>query len=506
MGLRIPAAIAALLLAPLAVGAQSTTPSTTRTTTPSAAGAAASSAGAAAGPTVPVDNRPSWVVGLAALATVSVDPQYLYLSYSIPLVLRERLQKVPDHVLGSEERAAQRAEIIAAEIRRLSGLLNAKRGERDAAAGQTGDRAQRDRDRAVEQIETLKAQISALEALRPELIEVAERKPLAFWSPTASGASSLLENPRYSPLQTARSSGVDLLVFGSLEQVQEYLFLDVKAMDYPRGQIVLDYQDAFLPSEIYAGLDGLAGELATLILGEPWGSIVVRATPDDALIRVDGRYVGAGSVRIDFARPGETSVVAAAQGHASLESTVSVTAGESTEVVLDLVEVPSVPIGIRSDPLLADVYLDSRWVGRTPLEVPRPVGLQRVEILREGLQAERFSLSPDTTALPPVDLKRAIWTPTQMQRTARDRFYAALGVFVVSLPLPIVLWAVSLDQATAFLQALNAGDVQDQIDIAVTYRRLYGGYLGGLFVSASLAVNVVINLVSYVIAADRPAG
>lgn len=105
-----------------------------------------------------------------------------------------------------------------------------------------------------------------------------------------------------------------------------------------------------------------------------------------------------------------------------------------------------------------------------------------------------------------VPLRLALRPADDLQRRARERFYGSLGVFIVTLPLPILLWAVSLDYATSFLQASASGSVEDQIGLAIAYRRLYGEYLGGLFFSATLAVNAALDLAAYVRSADRPEG
>jgi hypothetical protein len=455
---------------------------------------------------VPDDDRPNWVVGFTSLDTVEVEPRNLYLSYSIPLVIRQRLLAIRDHQLSPEERDAQGNELIRKEIRDLSARLIGQRRERDVAAGQSTVSATQKLAEAGKEIQALTARIRYLESLDPAEVPVPDRKPVAFWSSETPTATGLLDSPRYSPLETARTKGLDLLVFGTIEQVQDYLFLSLKAVDYPRGLVLLDYQDAFLPSGVYGGLERLTEDLAAIALGGPWGSLHIRPEPESAEVRVDGAFAGVGALQVDFVRPGEAEVVVSAEGYAPAVRTLEVVAGETVVVDVSLEPEEVFPISIASAPLLADVYVDSTWVGRTPVSVPRPVGLGRVEIVHDGRMPRSFHLSSQTPPVVSWNLPVAVGVAADRQKQARNRFYGALGALILSLPVPIVLSALSGDQVTAYVQAEAAGDVGQELRLAVSYRRLYAGFLGGVFLSGALFGNMVISIVEYIAAADRPAG
>ena len=476
----------------------------------------APAAAAPAPPTLspPEDKRPSWVVGFAALEPLDLAPENLYLAYSIPLVVREKLAGIREHLFAEEELRFYREELVKGRVREVSALLNKQRRERDAlaAGGPASPRALRDLEKKEEQIDLLTRQVRYLEELDLAEVVVGETKPVSFRSSQPGGSAAtgdsggLLPSPRYSPLQTARSAGLDLLVFGTIQQVQDYLFVTVRAIDFPRGEVLLDYQDAFGPPEVYGSLAELADELAGVVMGREWGRLRVSSQPSDAEIRVNGEFAGIGESLLAYVPPGELDVSVERQGYRGVREKVVVAPGAPSELAVALEPEPAVMLSLTSSPLLADVYLDSRLVGRTPVEVPRPAGLERVELRKEGFEGRSFHLSPTSpletvTVLPP-----RIFDPDERQKRGRDAFYLAAGVWALSLPLPLYFWAVSLDQVTAYQGAAQAGDAREQLELLVRYRRLYAGYLGGLFVNLSLLTNVVIGLIRYVASADRPAG
>jgi hypothetical protein len=475
---------------------------------------------AASTTSVPTDSRQSWAVGFSILEAVGVDPANLYLSYSIPLMLRERLLGIAQHALSDEERSIYRRDIVDGEIRTVSASLIKARRERDAlaAAGTDTPRAARDVQKKVEQISLLTDRIRFLQALDLDLVDVAATKPVTFPAAgaaqgagaapaSASGTvSSLLDAPRYSPLQTARAASADLLVFGSIEQVDEYLFLSIKAIDFPGGRIRLDLQDAFAATEVYGGMGGIADRLADIVLGRPWARLRVTPTPADAEVSVGGEFAAVGQALLPYAPTGEVEVLVSRQGYRADRRVVTLAAGDdlSVDVALEAMATPS--ISITSSPLLADVYLDSRWVGATPVEVPRPAGLERVEIRSAGYETHAFHLSPSAAEQTAVALRPHVFDLQASQKQARESFYRAAGAWVVSLPVPLYLWALSLDQVTAFTGAQQGGNLPAQYDLYVRYRRLYAGYLGGLFLNLSLFTNMIVELVRYIQASDRPAG
>ena len=91
----------------------------------------AEAAPAAVGFTPPQDDRRDWVVGFCVLSPVDVSPRNLYLIYSIPFLLEERLIAAQSHLYSAPERESCRKELIRRRIRKYSSLLLKKRRERD---------------------------------------------------------------------------------------------------------------------------------------------------------------------------------------------------------------------------------------------------------------------------------------------------------------------------------------------------------------------------------------
>jgi hypothetical protein len=89
------------------------------------------------------------------------------------------------------------------------------------------------------------------------------------------------------------------------------------------------------------------------------GRLIIRATPPDAVATVNGRRYGPVPVTIDRLRPG-TYRVRVERGAASLEQTVTLTAGESMSILLPLID--SGWLDVRA-PFDVQMYEDAQLLG-----------------------------------------------------------------------------------------------------------------------------------------------
>jgi serine/threonine protein kinase len=152
------------------------------------------------------------------------------------------------------------------------------------------------------------------------------------------------------------------------------------------------------------------------------GSVQLKVGPVEALVTVDGVLSGEGTdVTIGELAPGaEHTIEVSAEGYASYKETVSVAAGERVRLQVNLVKIAAPSSSSRSDtpratprgssessavaatataafassPSGADVFVDGRLVGRTPVEWSGAAGNRyAVEYRMSGFDTVRFSAS-----------------------------------------------------------------------------------------------------------------
>jgi hypothetical protein len=311
----------------------------------------------------------------------------------------------------------------------------------------------------------------------------------------AKGEVLLPETDR-AALTAAGDQKVNLLIYGGFQEIQDYLYLEVRAVDAALEREVYRYADAVGREELASALEAAAEGLTKTLWGRDWASLAVSVSPPEARIFLDGTLLAAGQSRLDFVNPGEHDLRVELEGYGTLERQVSVQPYSLTEMALELEKLPESLIALDSVPSGAALYRGSTWLGATPLEVARPEELARFLLRLEGYRDEPLYLGPSSPATLAVALAPAAADPLARQKKERRRFYTAFGLFALSLPLPIFSWGFVSDNLVAY----QASGEQRFLEAGNGY---YYAYLGTLGLTVGLAVNMAVRLSRYIRAADR---
>ncbi len=453
--------------------------------------------------TAPVDDEPYWTVGVATFSGRNLQEENQYLRHSFPLALRERLVSVRLHFFTPEERDGYRRAVIRRAASRRGVELQKLRRERDALFFQDRDPGELEREQASFDLRLSQAaeELARLTALDPAAVEVPERKELRFAE--GSPAEVLLPEAGRAPLAAAQDRKVNLLIYGSFEEIQGYLYLEVRAVDAALQREVYAYADAAGREDLGPDMEAVVEGLTKVLWGRDWASLAVTASPGEARIYLDDSLLGTGQARLDFVSPGERALRVELEGYETLKRTVLVEPYSLTELDISLEKLPESLIGVGSDPAGAALYRGSTWLGVTPLQVARPETLSRFLLRLEGFRDEPLYLGPTSPATVSFKLAPADADPLARQKRDRNRFYAAFGLFALSLPLPIFSWSLVGDYMVGYQSAYASGNLSEAQRLLDAGTGFYYAYLGTLGLSTGLAVNMLIQLVRYVRSADR---
>jgi len=469
---------------------------------------------------VPADPEEEWSVAFANFQGTALSPEHEYLTHSLPLLLRERLSAVHTHFFGEEERTGYQRWILDQEKRRLGQALQLLREERDELLFRELTPAARSEQLGGvdERIREAVSRLNAVGGADPEIVPFPDSKPIRYVQDdggalAAGGASvaggdtpdTLVETPVLSPLRVARRQQVNLLVWGALEEIQGYLYLEIRAVDAHLGRERFYYRGAAQPEELAERLEGAATELSRTLWGRDWASLVVETTPPDARVFVDGAYLGRAPVEIDYLVPGSVEIKAEAPGYRVELLRIDLPPYVQTRTAIVLEVRPEAPLLLSSEPAGASVYEGSTWLGRTPLTVQRPDSPSRFLLRLEGYPEQVLYLGPQSEDSVSVLFQVDRPEPVELQTQRRNRFYTAFGVFAASVPLPFFLWAAASDAYAAHEQAVRLGTipVSEVERLADQYNGLYSGYAATLGVSVALFVNMMVYLIQYIRSADR---
>ncbi|MCX7741070.1 MAG: PEGA domain-containing protein, partial [Meiothermus sp.] len=124
------------------------------------------------------------------------------------------------------------------------------------------------------------------------------------------------------------------------------------------------------------------------------GTLLLRSTPSGAEARINGRPVGSTPLTLELL-PGSYELELRRSGYDPLRVSFTIRSGQTTQLELTLTASPP-PTGtlaVESTPRGADVLVNGRFVGRTPLNLALSPGFYSVEVRRSGFSPFRTSVS-----------------------------------------------------------------------------------------------------------------
>jgi len=449
----------------------------------------------------PVDDRVNWSIGICSLKVKDVTPANTYLSHSVPLQFKKELQSISSHYFSEAEKRGYRESLLKRERRKQGDNLAKYRVEWDELLFDQSE------DQTLDaKIEEAVDYLNYLRELDLADIELAEQKVVEFKSGQEEG--QLLPPPLYSPLRYARQQEVELLIWGTLEEFQDYLYFEVYALSPHLGKEVFVYRNAVQPEEISLLLADINQELAVIVLGSESASLTIHPEPVKSEVYLDGAFVGSGVTALKFLLPGEKTLRVSCQGYLEEYRQIELIPGEHYNISIALAAGEMEYLSVSSKPPGASVYHGSQWLGRTPLEMamPPPAVSSRLLLRKEGYRDYPFYLDSSLTGNIDLSLERDILEESVVQTKKRDQFYSAFGIWALTVPLPLFLYGITADYAYAYQDAGASGDFSEASRLKSTGEIFYYSYLGSLFISGSLFLKMMFNLFKYISSADRKAG
>lgn len=438
---------------------------------------------------LPQDTKEKWIVGFCALKGENLSPQNTYLTHSIPLLLKEKLQSISFHSFSEQEMLEYKKAVLMQELRAKLKTLMEKQKEKDELifSQEREFEKQKNIQNLEKQIEDIRAHVSYLKDLDTALIEYRNQKPVQFAGGTAEG----LYDPPVSILKYAVQQDVDLLISGKIEEIHDYIYIELNAFERTLEKQVYTYTDAGTREELYDYFGEAVGGLATVILGRQWSSLTVNPQPEDASIIINGQFLGSGKVYLPFTRPGQVEILVRYQGYKEHSQKVVLIPAEYHEFTISLQREEYSEIAINTTPADADVYINSRWQGKTPLSLARPVILQRLLIKKEDYLDYYLTIGPDSMQEIDIYLKKGYPNRAEIQEMKRDNFYASFGMFLCTLPIPIFLYGSAMD-SSGYNRPYN-----ESLTYAVLYNFTY-------YTTIALLVNTLFSLADYIQTGDNP--
>ncbi len=317
---------------------------------------------------------------------------------------------------------------------------------------------------------------------------------------SGAGTSQLLAFPVVSPAVLAKADSLDFLVSGQITEAEGYLIIEVSAYNADVGTQSYSFRTVVGPSEAFGALRGATDALASQVLGREWGTLRLAVEPSGSLVYVDGKFYGIGNAELRYLTTGRHEVTVEAPGYREERASVELEPLATKNLTISLKRHAANEIAIVTYPQGADVYLNSLWEGKSPLLVDRPLGPASLIIRREHFLDYSGILEPDSPPSTSIRLLPDTFKKSDYVNDLRNRFYASFGAFAVSVILPVT--AYSLWQTNGIMYQESIAGSPEEARLKNLTTTWYYSLWGGVFISVSLFVNTVIDVIHYLRASD----
>jgi hypothetical protein len=463
---------------------------------------------------LPEVHDPLWTLAVTAFDTSSLSPSRAALAETVMREFVGNIEKISYRVRVAEEYAYYESAVRTRELAAAATTLANKRNERDQLLYR-GDADWRYR----KNLKTLDADIKKLEESYRKALE-AQR--VIAREPAFTLSRENLEG-RFSPPpkegeenRFCKSQNADALIIGYMSEYHDRLYVTHKL--YVRYTNSYIYEDSiiFSPEDLGIALDEFAGRLTSVVSGLPPARLRVSAQPENTLVLLNHSYVGHGDIPETEYPPGKVSLEVSADNYESAAAELNLSSGDLIDVIVNLRPLELLPLSVTL-PLKeeAAIYLDSLYVGRSPLTLSLPPG-QLTYLFAEALDGQDVDVvfpAPSSNVLPPAirssrssllrnnlqgnELSLFTSTPydpdAQRVDKARRRYYWAWGGTWVAA---ITAWMIN-GYSNSVVDSYNSSSspTQERYDSAKRAQVL--NWVGMGLVGAAIVVEVI-QLVRYI--------
>jgi len=263
-----------------------------------------------------------------------------------------------------------------------------------------------------------------------------------LWEGNEKG--QLIDSPTVGLGQAAQAAKVDLLVTGSIDIQSGYALIKVKGYDASLDREVFSWKS-------YCSIDDpgpLAADFAERLenwtAGRPFGRLELNLNSASAELSVDGEPFE-GSHPVIYAYDDEIlHLFASAAGFSSRATAVDLALGDRKSMDVNLEPIATGNADLTTDPLGAEISLDSVPIGQSPLSIGLD-GSRRIVLAQAQGRESQTVILPESgdvqlkLDLPPTDGLG----PKGRILAAKDSFYKTFGWFVLSIPVTALTYGIS---------------------------------------------------------------
>ena len=360
--------------------------------------------------------------------------------------------------------------------------------------------------------ETLKEKEDEISAAKKELKKLVEEEASLSENIDKDAYSDVelqINSPDDGPLytreagaiaETAEKNDLDLIVYGFVERIDEYRFVEVRIWNQILKKDLTVWKTAVGSEDISNLVAPGLKQIKTEIIGKDWSEISIRG-PENSLIYLNGKFCGIGKLNRITMDPGDVEIVIKKNGYKSVSKKVLIERYESNEYTFDLEKLEYRSVVIQTFPASADIYVDSVWSGQSPLKIEPDSETVSITVKKEGYDEQKFFINENTENIINLYLKPLSEGRKEYVSGKRKRFYSSMGGFILSLPATLIIYNMVEQSASAYNREIEKNDT-DNLDELIRIENLnsaqYSLYLASIGMNIFLFLDTMLQAADYV--------
>lgn len=281
-------------------------------------------------------------------------------------------------------------------------------------------------------IDKKNSELDELDKIRVNKLEAIKALPIKFSPDNIDNLKDLQSDkvPLY-----IKNNSVDYYIHGVLEELESEIFIKVllfsKYLEEPKvlwtgigsSDEILSYKD----------------EILTAIIKEVTSELMVRyyiqASPDDALIYVNSEFKALDSFTGYGLLKDSVEIKVLKEGYSSVTYNQELTT-ENNLFKIDLKEDYKEMVKISTKPSGAMVYYGSKYIGVTPMEIPKYSYPLNLRLSLDGYLDKKVLIDLDSKDMN-IDFNREYMDTELYLKNHKEKFYVSTAIFSISLALPL---------------------------------------------------------------------
>lgn len=449
------------------------------------------------------DEKTGWVIAAEKFESDGVPPVYESVSSAIPSLLLSRLLAVRSRAVNPDEKKTrdlsslsatriqlvkERASLILERDKILLGSGTSFSKKKDLSSARTKI-ADKEKD-----IAELDKKIGKLSAT---VLDETALENVTLWE---SGQKLYTATPEVSLGKSLRDSKISGLITGKIQDIAGYLLVTASIETGIPGLPVVTVSEAAPYEELDSLVTALSARLMPGLSVLNPVSLILAVEPDSATVFIDSRRIDDCTVPVTVFS-GEHRISVSADGYESSSRTYAFSDTGLYRISVELRKTSTISVAFDTKAVPLSLYFKTQYLGESPVTVTLPAGAATGEA---SIDDNRTFFILDTSGVSDGAFVSASIRPNKVRTQTRIEkqrtfLYWSLAALYVSLPVTLLTYGVATDKYTAYQSGKleqtqsNVNDVNKWTQAAMISRG----------VSIGLGINVAIQLVRYLLAAEQ---